>query len=451
MIVRERKTGILNPFPFLIWSSVLLALAWFWGDELVRVHGWSMNKWFMNLPFLVRLIVRQAHWAFYFGFVLIFMVEYRRGRKKEAGAALLYLIANLVVAFVLVKLLKMSLGRPRPFMETHGALAWRPFSLDTHFQSLPSGHTADAFVGLGVIHRLYSSNWLRLSSLGVALLVGASRVALGKHYPSDVILGLMLGYLGGYWLAQVWRKEGFRPVIRGCARVLAGTALIALAVWAGNSAQAPAVQWSQAHGTAAAASPLLLPGQSLGQAIKPPAPRLSYLTLSFGTYLARADGRVELRLLAGTEPPLEEAALERRYLARKVFRADRLADNAPFRWDLPLLRLEPGQGLYLVVSRVPGPGGYRPLSIWLDNSRDWPAGPAQILFTQERGFLDPQPAQGHISLELGYDRRPPWLVYQQETPRGLQLSWLVQLGILVFCLVVPLPKGRRRLSRGRAE
>ena len=303
MIVRERKTGILNPFSFLIWSSVLLALAWFWGDELVRVHGWSMNKWFMNLPFLVRLIVRQAHWAFYFGFGLIFMVEYRRGRKKEAGAALLYLIANLVVAFVLVKLLKMSLGRPRPFMETHGALAWRPFSLDTHFQSLPSGHTADAFVGLGVIHRLYSSNWLRLSSLGVALLVGASRVALGKHYPSDVILGLMLGYLGGYWLAQVWRKEGFRPVIRGCARVLAGTALIALAVWAGNSAQAPAVQWSQAHGTAAAASPLLLPGQSLGQAIKPPAPRLSYLTLSFGTYLARADGRVELRLLAGTEPP----------------------------------------------------------------------------------------------------------------------------------------------------
>ena len=208
MKARGRQPLLLRPFPFLAWSGVLLALSWFWGDELVRVHGWSMNKWFMDLPYLVRLIVRQAHWAFYFGFGLLFLVEYGRGRKKEASAALLYLLANLLIAFLLVKVLKMSLGRPRPFMETHGSLAWQPFAQDTHFESLPSGHTADAFVGAGLIMRLYSSAWMRWSSLGVALLVGVSRVALGKHYPSDVLLGMMIGYLGGFWLARLWQGGG---------------------------------------------------------------------------------------------------------------------------------------------------------------------------------------------------------------------------------------------------
>ncbi len=446
MIIRESKSGLLNPFPFLVWSSVALALAWFWGDELVRVHGWAMNKWFMGLPYLVRLIVRQAHWAFYLGFGLLFVVELCRGRKKTAGAALLYLLANLLVGVLLAKFLKTSLGRPRPFMETHGALSWQPFSSDTHFESLPSGHTTDAWVGLGVIHRLYSPAWVRGTSLAVALLVGVSRVALGKHYPSDVILGLILGYLGGYGLAHLWRRGGFKPVIKICVRAAAGAALIGLAAWAASSAQAPAVQWSRAHGGTGAASPLLLPGQSLGQPLELPAPRLSFLTLRFGTYLAKADGRVELRLLKGREAPLEETELNRRYLARKVFRAERLADNAPFRWDLPPLRLSPGQGLYLVVSRVPRSGGYRPLSVWLDSSRDWPAGSAQILFTQERGLLVPHPAQGHISLELGYDRRPSRLAYWLETPRGLQMSWLIQLGIMVLALGLPWPGRRRRAA-----
>ena len=272
MIIRESKSGLLNPFPFLVWSSVALALAWFWGDELVRVHGWAMNKWFMGLPYLVRLIVRQAHWAFYLGFGLLFVVELCRGRKKTAGAALLYLLANLLVGVLLAKFLKTSLGRPRPFMETHGALSWQPFSSDTHFESLPSGHTTDAWVGLGVIHRLYSPAWVRGTSLAVALLVGVSRVALGKHYPSDVILGLILGYLGGYGLAHLWRRGGFKPVIKICVRAAAGAALIGLAAWAASSAQAPAVQWSRAHGGTGAASPLLLPGQSLGQPLELPRP-----------------------------------------------------------------------------------------------------------------------------------------------------------------------------------
>ena len=188
-----------------------------------------------------------------------------------------------------------------------------------------------------------------------------------------------------------------------------------------------------------------MPGQALGQPLDLPSPRLSHLSLRFGTYQEAANGLVELRLLQGRETPQEEAALARRGLARRVIRARKLIDNAPFRWNLEPLRLEPGQGLYLVVSRVPAQeGGYKNISIWLDSGRDWTSGPAQVLFTQPGGLLQAQEAPGHISLELGYDRRDSLLTRWQETPRGLQLSWLVQLGLLLLVLWLPWPAPKRR-------
>jgi undecaprenyl-diphosphatase len=53
----------------------------------------------------------------------------------------------------------------------------------------------------------------------VALLVGASRVALGVHYPHDVVDGLVLGPLVVLVAVLVLR----RPAGRGVAAVLART------------------------------------------------------------------------------------------------------------------------------------------------------------------------------------------------------------------------------------
>jgi undecaprenyl-diphosphatase len=85
-------------------------------------------------------------------------------------------------------LLKSTVKRNRPFVKILNCTS----SLQPSDKfSMPSGHTAAAFLMAGLI-----SNYYLEYSFGVycwACMVGNSRVATGVHYPSDVIAGAALG------------------------------------------------------------------------------------------------------------------------------------------------------------------------------------------------------------------------------------------------------------------
>ncbi|MDT8441930.1 MAG: phosphatase PAP2 family protein [Desulfuromonadales bacterium] len=107
-------------------------------------------------------------------------------------------VGTTVLLFVLIKNL---VGRPRPSAAGHGlsALAAAPDRF-----SFPSGHTMTAFAVWGSL-----SAGLPAAGpyyLVVACLIGLSRVFLGLHYPTDVLVGALLGgslglSLGG-WLVE---------------------------------------------------------------------------------------------------------------------------------------------------------------------------------------------------------------------------------------------------------
>jgi undecaprenyl-diphosphatase len=84
--------------------------------------------------------------------------------------------------------LKRSIGRPRPFVQCPSIRACAR-ALDRF--SFPSGHTLHAFTFLVICTWYFPAAAVGL--VPMVALIAVSRVALGLHYPSDVLAGALLG------------------------------------------------------------------------------------------------------------------------------------------------------------------------------------------------------------------------------------------------------------------
>jgi membrane-associated phospholipid phosphatase len=97
--------------------------------------------------------------------------------------------------------------------------------------SFPSGHTVSIFVGAGLV-LYFARHWAWwIAALGLAALVGASRVLVGVHWPVDVLAGASLGLASvaiAVVLANRMQRFATFPVQVVQASLLAGCAV---ALW----------------------------------------------------------------------------------------------------------------------------------------------------------------------------------------------------------------------------
>jgi undecaprenyl-diphosphatase len=78
--------------------------------------------------------------------------------------------------------------------------------------SFPSGHATGAFTVATVFAEVYSDHpWVSWAAYGTAGLVGISRISLGRHFPSDVLVGAILGHSVGQM--AVARQRGSRETV----------------------------------------------------------------------------------------------------------------------------------------------------------------------------------------------------------------------------------------------
>jgi len=129
----------------------------------------------------------------------------RRAFRRHA----LPLVVSVALSGVVVNVVKPAVGRQRP--SEH--LAERGIDVSTPLgtpldASFPSGHSQTAFgtaVYLSCLYPPASPIFLSLASL-----VGISRIALGVHYPLDVLTGALVGALFALAAFLARRRLGSR-------------------------------------------------------------------------------------------------------------------------------------------------------------------------------------------------------------------------------------------------
>jgi len=114
------------------------------------------------------------------------------GRVKNSYAFMVF--ASVFLASFVGIILKVLIGRARPvFYEALGMTGFFPFARDWAFHSMPSGHAMASFAGLIMIGMLVPrAKWFTWT---LAIVIGVSRVCVGVHWPSDVILGAFIGMI----------------------------------------------------------------------------------------------------------------------------------------------------------------------------------------------------------------------------------------------------------------
>jgi undecaprenyl-diphosphatase len=119
--------------------------------------------------------------------------RWRLATTSALVAAGIALVANQAIAHVW--------DRPRPFA-AHEA-ATHLLSAPSPDPSFPSDHAAAAFAIAFCV--LAFSRRAGVGFLSAATLIGLSRIALGMHYPSDVIAGLLVGWAAALLVVQLGR------------------------------------------------------------------------------------------------------------------------------------------------------------------------------------------------------------------------------------------------------
>jgi len=119
------------------------------------------------------------------GLLPLVLIVINIGKTRLIGIEML---ASLSFSQVFVQILKRSLTRERPYNILENI---RTFDIVLKDYSFPSGHTTASFSMATVL--TYYMPQLMIVFMALALLVGISRVYLAVHYPSDVIVGIVLG------------------------------------------------------------------------------------------------------------------------------------------------------------------------------------------------------------------------------------------------------------------
>ncbi len=147
----------------------------------IWMHGASRRRWVV--PVLAPVSRIGDGWIWY---LIVVCLPWAGGAHGEAAAVRMFCVG--AVNIVLYKIIKGWIARPRP---CHACSGIRECVRTLDEFSFPSGHTLHSVACSVVLTAYYPAAAFFVWPL--TIVIGVSRVVLGLHYPSDVLVGAVLG------------------------------------------------------------------------------------------------------------------------------------------------------------------------------------------------------------------------------------------------------------------
>ncbi|MBI2020829.1 phosphatase PAP2 family protein [Candidatus Daviesbacteria bacterium] len=137
--------------------------------------------------FLDFLMILGAEYVIYLALILIFIIAFRGGLIERKSLILALLSLPLVV--IIIKLIHLFYVEPRPFIDSNIS----PLITHQADASFPSRH-ASIMSALTFPYIFLKSKWATLL-IFLTIWVGISRIYVGVHYPSDILGGILVGFV----------------------------------------------------------------------------------------------------------------------------------------------------------------------------------------------------------------------------------------------------------------
>lgn len=159
---------------------------------IYAIHRYDvfMFTWFMNRKHL-ELCARLSRWISRTGDGYLYALlglYWAVSGDTDSMAMLRHALLALAIERPLYFVVKNGLRRDRPAAAIR---EYRSFIIPSDQFSFPSGHTSAAFLMATVIAHAYPP--LLPALYGWAGAVGLSRIFLGVHFPTDVLVGMVMG------------------------------------------------------------------------------------------------------------------------------------------------------------------------------------------------------------------------------------------------------------------
>lgn len=173
---------------------MLLCISLFIGDAADVARFFKEMK--AGNPLLTVSLKIFTNWFNFLIYAFYAVILFRAVKNKDARGirfVIVFAVAQLLVAFLLVRVFKVVIGRARPSPLLRMEPEFSPFSLSSAHHSFPSGHAAEITGLTSVLALWFRRHYITVACSLINTLASFSRIYLSWHHVSDVVAGILAG------------------------------------------------------------------------------------------------------------------------------------------------------------------------------------------------------------------------------------------------------------------